>query len=624
LRVRARLPGPASRCARVAGVTLLSAAVVNAMLDLWQVAGSDSELTSHTLLGAPLLFLLGTVVVWLCVVVVVAVLGRLWLGVGLVAASALLIGYAGFRKEQLLREPLYPGDLTYAGDIGFLVDTVGAGPVLALLAGSALLVLGGFWAGRRLHTPRMRPADRGDRWRRVAVRLTAAGASAAALGYVLQFHQPGNLARVAYENLGAHWRSWHQSANYTDNGFVAGLLYNLPVPAMAAPPGYGPATMRRLVARYAEAAARVNRTRDSDALADVNVVFLLGETFTDPTRVDGVRLAQDPIPYTRALMRRTPSGQMWSPQYGGGTANVEFEALTGMSIGSFRPQLTTPYQMLVPGHDTFPSAARFLAGQGLRTLALHSFTSALYRRAEVYPALGFEQSVFVDEMTHTGRVARNAFVSDKATYAELLSRLHRCEDPLFANVVTMQNHYPTAGKYPDPIAVTGLEDGAATESLAHYARGLRHSDAALRFLVRALERSRERTVVVFYGDHLPPLWPEGMLTLREQHETPFLVYANFGRQPAEALPTTSPVHFVNHALETVGAPVSAYHALLLAVERHLPAMGQGVLITRDGTRVRVDDLSPAARRLLRDYRLVQYDLAVGRRHSAGALFDIPQ
>ena len=606
-------------------LTLVLAAAVNATLNQWRVGADYRGLQDDSAVDQITLFLLGTLVVWLCVVLLVAVVGRLWVSVGLVATVTLLVGYANYRKQQLLLEPLYPSDFVFLADPGFLDDSIGTGVAVMLALAPVVLVGTAVLTGRRVSRWFPRPDRRAHprfAWTLLGARAVAAVAAVASLGYVVQFHDPGNLVKAAYNEYGAHWRPWHQSANYADNGFVGGMLYNLPVPAMERPAGYGPESMRTIVRRYSHVADRINRTRDAGALRDVNVLLVLNEAFSDPTRVEGVRLVRDPMPYTRSLMRRTTAGSMWSPEYGGGTANVEFEALTGMSMAQLRPQMTTPFQMLIPGQEGFPSAVGVTERQGHATLAVHSFSSALYRRSEVYPALGFDDAVFQDEMTHTGRIARNPYVSDRATYDEALAELRQMDRPVFMNVVTMQNHFPTVGKYEHPIPSTGFPDDASAAPLEHYARGLRYSDLAMRHLIGRLEASPEKTVVVFYGDHLPPVWPPSMLSARTAHETPFFVYANFGRSPARRLPTTSPIYFMPHAYERADAPVPPYYALLQRLEQVLPALGQGIMIGPDDRRLARADLSPRARRLLHDYRLVQYDLAVGRRYGAEGLLQV--
>jgi phosphoglycerol transferase MdoB-like AlkP superfamily enzyme len=604
--------------------TLVLALIANLVLELSQGGGDVAFVLRHTVIDDLPLLLLGTLVVWLFVLLVLSVLGRLWLTVGVIAVGTVLLGYANHRKIELLLEPLYPSDLTYLSHLDFLTQMVGGRVVLALTASLAVLLalalLAGRVAGRVFPPPDMR--QRRVMWTMISIRIGTAFACLAALGYVMQFHSPGNLLRAGYDEYGAHWTPWHQSRNYTENGFVGGMLYNLPVPAMSMPEGYSEATMGQIAATYSAAADRINRSRDPAALDDVNVVFVLSEAFSDPTMVKTLQLAEDPIPYTHALMERTTSGNLLARKYGGGTANTEFEVLTGMSLSLFQPQLQTPFQMLVPNYERFPSAAYFFRDRGLGAVAMHAHTPALYRRTQAYPILGFEDSLFRDDMTHTDTLEANPFVSDESTFQETLDQLREADDPMFLHVVTMQNHFPTHGKYAQPIPVSGLEDEDVTTSMEHYARGLRYSDDALRHFILALDLMDERTIVVFYGDHQPAMNPPPASTRRARHETPFFIYSNFGRALVERLPTTSPTHFVSHVLERANAYVAPYHALLAQLEQEIPAMQGDFMIGPDNRRLWPEELTPRARRILHDYELVQFDLSVGQRYAEEELFDL--
>jgi hypothetical protein len=190
---------------------------------------------------------------------------------------------------------------------------------------------------------------------------------------------------------------------------------------------------------------------------------------------------------------------------------------------------------------------------------------------------------------------------------------------------------PYAGRYDDPVKVTG-PDGESLSETGQYVRGLEHSDAAMRTLVGDLRRLDEPTVVVFYGDHLPGFYPRSVFAANsrtQMHLTPYLVWANFparGGRPADGLrpgPVVSPAHFVDLVAERAGAGVTPYYALLTELRRQVPAMEGQTLLGPDGSRLSRSGLPPRARQLLRDYRLVQYDLSVGRRYAEKGLLAPP-
>jgi phosphoglycerol transferase MdoB-like AlkP superfamily enzyme len=605
--------------------TALLAVLCNLALELIQLAGVHGYPWRFKTPAFLLMFLLGSVVLWLLVGLVHALLGRLWLTSAVMATATAVVGLADLEKVRLLHEPVYPSDWAFVGDISFLTGIVGIRVVVLLVVGLLVVALSALAGARVLrrrfvaHTsqPQLRPSPQS----RLALRAVTGCLCLLSISYLGHFNSPGNVVRGTYDVLGASWRPWSQQRNYLGNGFVGGFLYNMAIPAMPRPQGYGAPEMARIVATYEKAASRINRGRDPQGLDDVNVVMVLSESFSDPLALAGVHLDRDPIPFTRRLMATTTSGAMLAQNIGGGTANMEFEALTGMSMSQLPPQLRVPYQSLVPRFATFPSVVEWLKREGHRAIAIHPFTTEMYRRRDVYPTLGFEQFVHDDTMHEQATSGHDGYISDRAAFDEVRRRIDGSPDPLLVHLVTMQNHIPFPGRYDDPARATG-PDGERMSQTGQYVRGLSHSDDALADFIGRLERSDERTVVVFYGDHLPATYPDSVFRAngrRTMHQTPFFVWANFAG-PDHPQPTTSPIHFVDLALERAGASVPPYYALLQRLREQLPAMDSGMLVDRQDQLVAPGTLPERVARLLHDYRLVQYDLSTGRRYSEDAMF----
>lgn len=603
--------------------TAILALSCNLLLELTRLVAMDGYPWRFKTPTYPVMVLLGTVVVWVVVGLVHAVVGRLRTTAALTLAATVVIAIADAAKVRLRREPLLPSDTEYLGELGFVADMVGPGFVLVLVL-AALAIVGATLVGARAVARRSREGGARPPSRRGALRVLTATMCLASLAYLAGFNAPGNAARATFDALGATWRPWSQQRNYLGNGFVGGFLYNLDVPTVLPPPGYSRSAMARIAERYTEAARLINRTR-RDSLREVNVVMVLSESFTDPLALDGVNLEADPIPFVRRLMARTTSGSMLAQHVGGGTANMEFEALTGMSMSGFPPQVRTPYLRLLPEHDTFPSAVRWFKDRGYRALAVHPFTTEMYRRRDVYRILGFDEFVHAETMHDQARSGRDGYISDAAAFGEVRRRLASSREPLFVNLVTMQNHMPYGDRYDDPVRVAG-PDGRVLTEIGQYVRGLTYSDRALEAFLDHLDGSAEPTVVVFYGDHLPGSYPTSVFTAnggQAMHQTPFLVWANFPGQ-ATAPPVTSPVHFVDLVLERADAPVSPYYALLQRLRHAVPARDSGMMFDPEGRRLRAHGLSPRAQGLLSDHRLVQYDLSTGRRYSLEAMLGPPR
>ena len=140
--------------------------------------------------------------------------------------------------------------------------------------------------------------------------------------------------------------------------------------------------------------------------------------------------------------------------------------------------MDTPYQMLVPQFDSYPSMVEYFEALGHRTVAVHPYNPNMYQRQQVYPAFGFDEFVDADQMSFNEQIDDNPFISDQSTFHQVLQEIETSAAPLFLNVVTMQNHYDYADLYPDPIPVTGVNPDEAAR-IGIYARGLHHTNEAI-------------------------------------------------------------------------------------------------------------------------------------------------
>ncbi|MHB1065518.1 MAG: LTA synthase family protein [Georgenia sp.] len=563
---------------------------------------------------------------WAAVVLVHAVVGRLWLSTVVSVTAGAVIAFADYQKMSLRGEPLYPTDIEHLKDAGLLLEPIGVEPARVGLAALVLITIAASTAVAHRRSARSARPKLRRRRPTLLARATVGLLALGVLATTMTFNESGNPLRALWDRSGPTWARWDQVENYAENGFVSGVLYNMPGTAMDRPAGYSAAAMRDLTLRYAAIATRTNATREVGALADTNILLVLSESFTDPTTLRGLEVAEDPIPFTRGLMAGTTSGTMLSSDYGGGTANVEFEVLTGLSLSNFREQMHTPYQMLVPNKADFPSLLRSV-GRGHATLAIHPYERRFYRRDDVYATFGFERAAFQDDLTGAARVEDNPFISDAGTFDRVLEELRTSEEPMLVNVVTMQNHLPYEGKYDEPLGVDGALTPAERRTVGQYLRGLRYSDEALEQLVSDLRALDERTIVLFYGDHSPAIWPERILSSNDDqsmYETPWFVWANFETTPKDpGAELLGPNHLVNQLLATAGAAVTPYDALLGKIAEEVPAAERGIMLAPDGREITDEDLSPWAEALLADYRLVQYDLTAGEGFAETALFEPP-
>lgn len=573
----------------------------------------------------PGLTLLDTSILWLVLLFLVALLGRLWLAAGCLVIVAITLSAISHAKMSILAEPLVPADRAFVSSPEFLLSMVST-TELALSVGALVLVGGCFvFTGRALSRRHPRLAHEASprlRRRIAAARIGILVSTAALLMSTTAFNESGNPWRRLYDGAGAAWVPYSQAMNYRANGFVGGALYNMPIVPMAEPAGYSEGTMADVAAKYADRARERNIGRDGNALRDVNVVLVLSESFADPARLRGVSLGRDPIPLTRARIADSWGGEALTNFYGTGTSSMEFQALTGQNLALFNPQIVAPYQDFLADVDTYPSAVGWFARQGHTAIAVHPYSTEMYRRSTVYPMLGFEEFVHDENMQEQDRVEDNTYISDESAFAEVEYQMQTHDEPVLVNLVTMQNHVPMADWYADPIPVTGDVTEAEAREISGDARGLEISDAALdRFLDR-LATADEDTIVVFYGDHYPGIYGDAVLAENPgiaKQVTPLLIWSNRD-STARPLPLTSSDAFLPYVFDLANQTLPPYYELLTEVREEIGALSPGHIVTPDGREITESDLTPAQRELLDDYRLVQYDFSVGGRYAVDEMW----
>ena len=569
---------------------------------------------------SPVIFPVGCLFVTLVLGMFYGLTGRLAPAAALTLGVTAVVTTADAVKLSILGEPIYPTDLMWLSEPGFLVSMVS--PVVLVVA--VLLVLGSlaallWWVVVVMLRRRGLPVSR----RRVIARITLVAVGQTALWHATQFHRGHNLWDAAFEAGGAAWKPWSQSWNYRDNGFIGGALYNMPIDAMPVPPGYSKAAIDDIAAKYTARAAARNAGTSAAALDKTNVVVVLSEGFGDPGSLKGITMAQDPLPNVRSLSEAGWGGTTVANFYGTGTSTMEWQALSGQYLGLFNPQIITPYAMVIPKLQDYPTAVGWFQQHGHRAIAVHPYFASMYKRREVYDRFGFDDFIYDDKMKHTERVENNDFISDKAAYEEVLDQIDASEKPLLVNLVTMQNHYPLAGKYDDPIPATGDFGKDHGREISAYGRGLALSDQAIADFLAQLKGRDEPTIVVYYGDHFPAVLSDQVLQENPgtyQQRTPMFVWTSQGGAKHRPLTAVSPSTFMPLVFQLAGQSLPPYYELIDELADKVGTIAPGVIVKPDGTETTDAQLTPEQEELVHDMRLVQYDFSIGNRYGVSSMW----
>lgn len=549
-------------------------------------------------------FLLACLVLLMIFLFLVAVLGSFLFGTFFYIVGIGILGYANYLKMTYRQEPIYPDDLKMIKEFGLLKDMTGT-TSFYLLAGMILLVVaGGCWAIYR--------SFKKDK-KFQAIRVITLFTTIFALIYISHFNNPNNLLRKAY-NKTALWIPYSQKMNYYNTGFIGGFLYNLKIDPMEKPKGYSEEKIKEITSHYQKLADEKNKTASEE---QPNIIYVMSESFSDPSRLNGVEITGDPLADYYAVADQTYSGQMLSQNYGGGTANIEFEALTGFSMGLFNAQLTTPYTMLVPKMNQLPSIVSTLKDQNYHTTAIHPYNTSMYKRKDVYEVLGFDEFISENTMTYTDTIEDNPYISDASAYQEVMDLLKEDDTPQFIHLVTMQTHMPYDGKYQQLEYTAKTEDNSGISSLENYLQDISYSSQSLKAFTEELKKLSRRMLVVFWGDHLPGIYSDTIQNSNEKHtlhETQFLMFDSQGELEKTEAPVTSPFYFAADLMNQTNQQTTGFYQLLLALQNELPAF-ERELYYQEGQWQREAQLNKKQAELYQAYEMIQYDIVSGEKYS---------
>ena len=549
-------------------------------------------------------FLLACLVLLMIFLFLVAVLGSFLFGTFFYLVGIGILGYANYLKMTYRQEPIYPDDLKMIKEFGLLKDMTGT-TSFYLLAGMILLVVaGGCWAIYR--------SFKKDK-KFQAIRVITLFTTIFALIYISHFNNPNNLLRKAY-NKTALWIPYSQKMNYYNTGFIGGFLYNLKIDPMEKPKGYSEEKIKEITSHYQKLADEKNKTASEE---QPNIIYVMSESFSDPSRLNGVEITGDPLADYYAVADQTYSGQILSQNYGGGTANIEFEALTGFSMGLFNAQLTTPYTMLVPKMNQLPSIVSTLKDQNYHTTAIHPYNTSMYKRKDVYEVLGFDEFISENTMTYTDTIEDNPYISDASAYQEVMDLLKEDDTPQFIHLVTMQTHMPYDGKYQQLEYTAKTEDNSGISSLENYLQDISYSSQSLKAFTEELKKLSRRTLVVFWGDHLPGIYSDTIQNSNEKHtlhETQFLMFDSQGELEKTEAPVTSPFYFAADLMNQTNQQTTGFYQLLLALQNELPAF-ERELYYQEGQWHREAQLNKKQAELYQAYEMIQYDIVSGEKYS---------
>ena len=593
-------------------------------------------------------------------VILLMLTNRFWVATPIFLAVTFIVAVIEHFKVSIRYEAILPSDLNFLkADAGNLMSFMPSGAqwtiLIAVAAFAAFVAL--FVFLNRLdarHGRLFRGSDKQSRSVNAIARLLLILLPGLFFTlYSMQVSTVGSWAKGFATVMGDKPSMWDSVYDAQRNGPLVAFTRQLNPKVMVKPDDYSEETMKQVAARYEKAAKKINAKRSAN-MTDSTVIYVLSESFSDPSRVPGLKVNKDSIPNIRKIKQNTTSGLMLSSGYGGGTANLEYMGLSGLSMANFDSSLTSPYQQLVPSEHWTPTINQ-MWGASKNSIGLHPYESSMYSRATNYKKFGFSHFYTLtgpDVISHQDKIDDSPYVSDEATYQSTLEEVRKTKSNQFLQVITMQNHMPYHKWYKHndfkASSTTGkpLKDDEK-ESIETYQKGASLTDGATAGFLSELDKLDKPVTVVFYGDHLPGIYSsasaddDNSLAL---HQTDYFIWSNkaSGTQgnKIDNAEYSSPNFFVAQAAEHMDAKVSPYLAFLTEMHSKISAMeppvvnniqgwdripeGQNIYLNSKGEPMAEDDFDAETKQLLADYRLIQYDITTGKNYLKDTSFmDLP-
>ena len=537
-----------------------------------------------------------------------------------------------FYTLQLRGEPFLPWDLAQVSEAAGVASAAGIHIQTSMVISIViilLLLVASFFLYRGRKKLNWKP------------RVLGVAASAAAVCGLLfgVFLQP-----AVTQAIGILPDAWMQDRYYRYYGVTTSFLTNLTNLEISKPDDYSEDAVNEILDDTAAAgnyqtaplypASYGAVTPAGETEQNPTIIYVMDESYWDVSELEqyGFAFDTDVSANLHRLQETGASGRAYSPSFGGGTCDVEFEALTGYSV-SYLPNGSKPYQQ----HVTRPmfSLPNYLKTQGYQTAAVHCFWAKYWSRDTAYPNLGLDTFLSLEKMTHVNKVRRHYWTSGLVTDDSMADQIIQqyesmkasSDAPVFLHAVTMQNHTNyNKDNYPDDqrVKVLNAPSGISRSTLGaleDFATGIRDADAMLGRLTDYFSQVDEPVILVFWGDHYNPIDSNYDVFTRSGyasdssadprlHQTTLLMWSNYSQQPVD-LGTIAAYDISPVMMNIYGLKQPLYFQYL---NRQLQVAyrtnTRGTVMNRDGTTTQ--EPTALQQQWSANHRLLQYDLMFGK------------
>ncbi|SDH15408.1 LTA synthase family protein [Marvinbryantia formatexigens] len=439
-------------------------------------------------------------------------------------------------------------------------------------------------------------------------RLAFTGAGCIALGIFAK----GFLFSDFLQSRGVSFSMFKPLVAYNSNGTYLAVIRSFQYLKIDRPENYSADGAAGIAAGYPS-----DKATASDDYP--NIIIIIDEAFSDLGVVGDLETNTDYMPFIHSLQENTIHGYTYASVLGGGTANSEFEVLTGNSI-ALLPQNCIAFQVYLKNEmPSLVSACADLGYQGL--IAVHPYNASNYGRMTAYPLLGFQTYLSKSDFPKDAPRIRN-YISNMAVNDMIIQKYEEAkassDSPFLFYTMTMQNH-SSYRKEPtnlqDTIQLPVHPDAEAQQ----YLNLIKHSDEAFEELTGYFSQTDDPTVILYLGDHQPNMNTEFLNSITDgeyenwndeemmkRYAVPFILWSNYD-MPAKEYEKTSMNFLQSILFENCNLPMTGYQKYLLDFAREVPAFTANGYWGADGGFYTKDDTSSPYYETVQEYCSLIYN-----------------
>ena len=418
---------------------------------------------------------------------------------------------------------------------------------------------------------------------------------------------------------------WDINSDYQNKGSWYTLILECQYNNIKRPKGYSAKNVQSIV-----------NDDESASIIEIkpeNIIVIMNESFADLNHISKVKTNTEVLSHWNSITDNVTKGWLQVPVFGAGTAESEYEMLTG-NTKQFLALGSTAYKLYC--HDPEYSLTWTLKNQGYKTIALHPYYGDNWERTTVYPKMGFDQFISAENWgEETDNIRWCA--SDTSAYKkveELIANKEKGEK-IFTFLVTLQNH----GGYGED-SLCGYESKVALDYnqkfpfAETYLSLIEESDNAFNELIEFYKTNDEPTMIVMFGDHYPALDEKfyeelygkelNELELEEtqlMYQTPYMIWTNYERESNLNI-DMSANYLSSYILKEAGLELTSYNQFLLDLQKELNIIGMGAVCDSNEKWYDIDELPDKYNELINNYRILQYNNVVDRKHLCTDIFSL--